>query len=150
MTIDKEKELLFLLLNDSSIHSVNIQGSQYLPIQRTFAQNLESIHHIPSHESKIINLMAVSNKGDRLYYSSKDKTIDLIHTSLAPPLPGSLIFNSLTTESSELSFYNYGIFAAILNKSEKRYLVFTSANSVDEAGSKRVSLTGFNELNTKF
>jgi hypothetical protein len=143
MAIDKDKDLLFLLLEDSSIHSVNIQGSQYLPIQRTFAQNLESIRYIPSHESKLINLMAVSNKGDRLYYSSKEKSIDLIHTSLAPPLPGSLLFNSLTKESVDLSFYNYGIFAAILSKSEKKFLVFTSANSVEEPESKRVSRIEF-------
>lgn len=140
MAMDKENEFLFILLKDSSIHSINIQGSQYLPVQRIYANNLESIHYISSQESNIINLMAVSNKGDRLYYSAKGKSIDLIHTRNAPPLPGSLLFNSLTNESSNLSMYNFGIFATILSKSEKKHLVFTSANSIEESESQRVSL----------
>lgn len=139
MAMDKENELLFMLLKDSSIHSVNIQGSQYLPIQRAHATNLESIHYISPLESNVINLMAVSNKGDRLYYSAKGNNIDLIHTRSAPPLPGSLLFNSLTNETSDLSMYNFGIFATILSKSEKKYLVFTSANSIEDSASNRVS-----------
>lgn len=138
MAMDKENELLFMLLKDSSIHSVNIQGSQYLPIQRAHATNLESIHYISPLESNVINLMAVSNKGDRLYYSAKGNNIDLIHTRSAPPLPGSLLFNSLTNETSDLSMYNFGIFATILSKSEKKYLVFTSANSIEDSASNRV------------
>lgn len=139
MVVDDKEKFIYFLLSDSSIHSVNIQGSGYLPIQRHNATNLESIHLIPKTESNHINLMAISNKGDRLYFSCKDKKIDLVYTRPSPPLPGSLLFNDLTKETSELSFYNHGVFAAVLGKSKRTYLVMTNANSIRDADSTPVS-----------
>lgn len=143
MVVDNDEKFLFLLLSDSSIHSVNIQGSSYLPIQRYNAANLESIHLISKTESKQISLMAVSSKGERLYFSCKDKTIDLIYTRSSPPLPGSLLFNNLTNELCELSYYNHGVLAAVLVKSEKKYLLFTTANSIRDGNSNPVSKKKF-------
>ncbi|KAI8054730.1 Nup133 N terminal like-domain-containing protein [Thamnidium elegans] len=147
MVVDNDEKFLFLLLSDSSIHSVNIQGSSYLPIQRYNATNLESIHLISKTESKQINLMAVSSKGERLYFSCKNKTIDLIYTRSYPPLPGSLLFNNLTNELCELSYYNHGVFAAVLVKSEKKYLLFTTANSIRDGNSNPTLVEDvYNEL----
>jgi hypothetical protein len=140
MVVDDKEKLLYILLSDSSIHSINIQGSHYSPIQRYNSSDLESIHLIPSTESKHINLMAVTNKGDRFYFACKNKSIDLIHTRPAPPLPGSLLFNQFTKETCDLSFYNHGVFSAILSKSDRKHLVFTSSNLIRDLDLKLVSL----------
>ncbi|KAI7879864.1 Nup133 N terminal like-domain-containing protein, partial [Mucor mucedo] len=135
LVVDNDQEFLYYLLNDSSIHSVDIGGSVYLPNQRFNGAQLESLHLIPKSESTKVNLMAISNKGERLYFSCKDKKIDLIYTRTSPPLPGSLLFNDLTKETCDLSFYNHGVFAAVLGKSKRSYLVMTNANSIpDENG----------------
>lgn len=137
--MDDDQEFLYYLLSDSSIHSVEIGGSVYLPNQRYNGVHLESLHLIPKTESTKVNLMAISNKGDRLYFSCKDKKIDLIYTRASPPLPGSLLFNDLTKETCDLSFYNHGVFAAVLGKSKRSYLVMTNANSIPDVNGTPVS-----------
>lgn len=143
MVVDNKQEFLYYLLTDSSIHSVDIQGSVYLPNERYMGTQLESLHLIPRTESTKVNLMAISNKGERLYFVCKDKKIELVYTRSAPPLPGSLLFNELTNQTCNLSFYNHGVFAAVLNKSKKAYLVMTNANSIQDKDETPVSFFFF-------
>jgi hypothetical protein len=141
MVLDDEAKLLYMLLEDASIHLVNVQGSQYLPLSRYKGTKLASIHLIPSSESKQLNLMAVAHNGDRLYFTYQKPNIIYKYTLPAPPLPGHLMFNQLTSEKSELSFYQPGVFITSLCKSEVRYIVFTSANAIETSESQHVSLS---------
>lgn len=141
IVLDDDAKLLYLLLEDASIHLVNIQGSQYLPLSRYRGSKLESIHLIPSSESKQLDLMAVANNGDRLYFVYQQPDIVYKYKRSAPPLPGSILFNKLSNEKTELSFYRLGVFIASLCKSDSKYLVLISANAIETSESQHVSLS---------
>jgi hypothetical protein len=149
MVVDDFTKVLFILLKDSSIHTVDIAGSNYLPIARhehntANGNTLESLHPVPEMESKQLNLIAVSNKGERLYFYSDTKKKRVEHKYTIPPpptLPGSLLFNNFAEQTCQKSFYDHGIFAAALSKSERKFLVLTGANLVKDTNdpSKSVS-----------
>lgn len=147
IVVDDHTKLLYILKADSSIHTVNIQ-TNYQPMaaykyDTTQGTTLEFIHHVPSTESKEYNLMAVSNKGDHMYFHCQGAVIELKHTRPAPTsLPGSLLLNQFTQQTCDLSFYNDGIFAATLAKSERKYLVLTAGGLISDTTdpSKSVSV----------
>lgn len=124
LVLDDADNLLYMLLSDSSIHVAAIEGIRYAPLQRYMGENLESIHLVQ--DTKKPSIMAVAKNGDRLFFQNEYPDIKLIFTRSAPPLPGSILFNNLTDQHADLSFYQQGIFASVLSKSEKHYLVLTN------------------------
>ncbi|KAI8643851.1 hypothetical protein BD408DRAFT_442321 [Parasitella parasitica] len=132
LALDEAEDLLYVLLSDSSIHVASIGGVRYVPLQRYMGRDLESICLVQ--DTKKPSLMAVAKNGDRLYFQYEYPNIKLKFTRSAPPLPGSILFNDLTDQHANLSFYQQGIFASIFSKSEKHYLVLTGTNfaSVEE------------------
>jgi hypothetical protein len=132
---------LILLLKTSSIHIVDIEGNNYLSVARydydteENGNTLQSLHPVTDVESNEVNFMAVSNKGDRLYFKNDmaAKTVELKHT-IAPPstLPGALFFNNFTEQSCDKSFYDHGVFVTALSKSERKHLVLSIATLVKD------------------
>lgn len=140
--LDDAAKYLFLLLSDSSICAVNIQGDQYLPYQRYTEKkyHLESIHLVSSGKDKS-KLMAISNHGDRLFYVFEEPAITFQYSRPAPPISGSLLFNRLSQESVDMSFYRHqGVVANVLGKSERSYLVFTAADIIAKADGTHVKV----------
>lgn len=76
MLVCNRTDSLVLLLEDSTIHTANISNDYYLPVARydhdieKSGNPLQSIHPVPELESAEVNFMAVSNKGDRLYFKN--------------------------------------------------------------------------------
>ncbi|KAI9484117.1 MAG: Nup133 N terminal like-domain-containing protein [Benjaminiella poitrasii] len=126
--VNNQEKILYLLLSDSSIHVVNICGDQYLSQERYVGKQLATIHLISLPHLKETRLMAVADNGDRFFFTCSSPNITLEYTCTSPPLPGSLIFNKMTNEQTELAFYNNGVFAAILCKSESKYFILTGSN----------------------
>lgn len=138
LVLDEANNLLYMLLSDSSIHVAKINGICYTPLQRYMGENLESIHLVQ--DTKRPSIMAVAKNGDRLFFQNEFPDIKLKFTRSAPPLPGSLLFNNLTEQHADLSFYNQGIFASVLSKAEKRYFVLTGTSFASLVDSKPVLL----------
>ncbi|KAL9555419.1 hypothetical protein MBANPS3_002359 [Mucor bainieri] len=141
LVLDEASELLYMLLSDSSIHVAQVRGTTYSLLKRYESQNLESIHLV--HDTKKPCLMAVASNGDRLFLQNENLDIQLIFTRPAPPLPGSLLFNDLTDQHADLSYYRQGVFAAVLAKSEKSYFVLTSTSVASVNESKPVLVEDF-------
>ncbi|KAI8371920.1 Nup133 N terminal like-domain-containing protein [Blakeslea trispora] len=126
-----KNDILYVLQDDSTIHAVNIKGSLYAPMQRYSGSDLASIHTVPNTESTRLHLMAVSEKGDRLYFRYQHPDFILVHTRPAPPLPGSYLFNALSQEQAKTAFYQQGTFSAVLSKAGKEFLVWICSDAID-------------------
>ncbi|KAI8994780.1 Nup133 N terminal like-domain-containing protein [Pilobolus umbonatus] len=131
MLLDNPQKILYILYDDSSIQSINVQGTQFVLNYQYKGTHLDSIHLIPPTELSNINFMAVTSSGNRRFFNSTRQSMTLIHTRIAPPLPGHLLFNNLTEESVDLSFYSYNIYAAVLSKSNKKYFIMLSTDHID-------------------
>ena len=130
MILDNQHKILYLLCGDSTIQSINIQGSQFTMNCQYKGTSIESIHLIPPTEIKNVNFMAVSSRGHRQYFYCTRQSITLIHTRLPPALPGHLLFNHLTEERINTAYYNYGIFGAVLSKSDKKFFMLLSTDLI--------------------
>ncbi|RCH91051.1 hypothetical protein CU098_004065, partial [Rhizopus stolonifer] len=133
-----DNDTLFVLQSDSSIHAVNIKGTLYSPVHRFEGSNLASIHVVPPTESSIVRIMAVSEKGDRHYLKYQYPEFTLYHTRSAPSLAGSLLFNGLMKEETEVSFYQQGVFGAVLSKSEKQFLIWSCPHLIESDQGKKL------------
>ncbi|GAN06654.1 hypothetical protein MAM1_0131c06141 [Mucor ambiguus] len=141
LVLDEAEELLYMLLSDSSIHVAQIRGTTYSLLKRYESQHLESILLVQ--DAKKPCLMAVAGNGDRLFLQNENLDIQLIFTRPAPPLPGSILFNNLTDQHADLCYYQQGLFAAVLAKSEKKYFVLTSTSVASVKESKPVLVEDF-------
>ncbi|KAK4510896.1 uncharacterized protein ATC70_000005 [Mucor velutinosus] len=141
LVLDEAGELLYMLLSDSSIHVAQIRGTTYSLLKRYESQHLESIHLVQ--DTKKPCLMAVANNGDRLFLQNESLDIQLIFTRPAPPLPGSILFNNLTDQHADLAYYQQGVFATVLAKSEKKYFVLTNTSVASVKESKPVLVEDF-------
>ncbi|KAL0136245.1 hypothetical protein V8B55DRAFT_1537705 [Mucor lusitanicus] len=141
LVLDEAGELLYMLLSDSSIHVAQIRGTTYSLLNRYESQHLESIHLVQ--DTKKPCLMAVANNGDRLFLQNENLDIQLIFTRPAPPLPESILSNNSTDQHADLCYYQQGIFAAVLAKSEKQYFVLTNTSVAFVKESKPVLVEDF-------
>lgn len=127
ISIDDEKKVLYVLLKNSTIHAVDIQGSNFIYGHAFKADDLEYIQTIPSSQSETADLIAVNHKGDRYYLSHRASGIGIVHKRLAPPVPGSLLFNKFVDKYLYRCFYNSRILASVCESNEK-YLLLTCPN----------------------
>ncbi|KAG0747127.1 hypothetical protein G6F57_004500 [Rhizopus arrhizus] len=127
ISINDEKKVLYVLLKNSTIHAVDIQGSNFIYGHAFKADDLEYIQTIPSSQSETVDLIAVNRKGDRYYLSHRASGIGIVHKRLAPHVPGSLLFNRFVDERLHRCFYNSRIFASVCESNEK-YLLLTCPN----------------------
>ncbi|CEP14001.1 hypothetical protein [Parasitella parasitica] len=136
LALDEAESFLYMLLSDSSIHVASIGGACYVPLQRYIGHDLETICLVQ--DTKKPSLMAVAKNGDRLFFQNEYPDLKLKFTRTAPSLPGSILFNDLTDQHADISFYQQGIFASILSKSEKHYLVLSSTSFASSVETKPV------------
>ncbi|CEJ01430.1 hypothetical protein RMCBS344292_15457 [Rhizopus microsporus] len=125
IALNNEEKILYILLKDSTIQAVDIQGNNFVYGHKFKATMVEDIQLVPTSESRIIDLIAIDGKGNRYYLSNKASGIGTVHERLAPPMLGSLLFNQFTNEALQHSFYDSGVFAAIVSKSSDNYLLLT-------------------------
>ncbi|PHZ17198.1 uncharacterized protein RHIMIDRAFT_232630 [Rhizopus microsporus ATCC 52813] len=125
IALNNEEKILYILLKDSTIQAVDIQGNNFVYGHKFKATMVEDIQLVPTSESRIIDLIAIDGKGNRYYLSNKAGGIGIVHERLAPPILGSLLFNQFTNETLQHSFYDSGVFAAIVSKSSDNYLLLT-------------------------
>ncbi|CAO3669253.1 unnamed protein product [Rhizopus microsporus] len=125
IALNNEEKTLYILLKDSTIQAVDIQGNNFVYGHKFKATMVEDIQLVPTSESRIIDLIAIDRKGNRYYLSNKASGIGVVHERLAPPILGSLLFNQFTNEALQHSFYGSGVFAAIVSKSSDNYLLLT-------------------------
>ncbi|RCI01323.1 hypothetical protein CU097_015113 [Rhizopus azygosporus] len=125
IALNNEEKILYILLKDSTIQAVDIQGNNFVYGHKFKATMVEDIQLVPTSESRIIDLIAIDGKGNRYYLSNKASGIGTVHERLAPPMLGSLLFNQFTNEALQHSFYGSGVFAAIVSKSSNNYLLLT-------------------------
>jgi hypothetical protein len=125
IALNNEEKILYILLKDSTIQAVDIQGNNFVYGHKFKATMVEDIQLVPTSESRIIDLIAIDGKGNRYYLSNKASGIGMVHERLAPPILGSLLFNRFTNETLQHSFYGSGVFAAIVSKSSDNYLLLT-------------------------
>ncbi|KAI8885654.1 hypothetical protein K501DRAFT_331815 [Backusella circina FSU 941] len=132
VAVDINNALLYLLLNDSTIHVITIAGKTYITNSKYKGKQLESLHAIPETESDTICLMAVTNTAERLYFKNVNNVLEVVHTEKAPSVHGALLFNHQSNEKVDLTYYHEGVFAAVLSKSEKSILVFAASEWTGE------------------
>ncbi|KAI8984107.1 hypothetical protein BDF20DRAFT_833639 [Mycotypha africana] len=141
--VDKCHNLLYTLRSDSSINVADVSENGYRPLF-TFTELpfLVSLHLVNNSTSNIKStIVAVAQNGQRHYlqFSSHQNSMTHKFTLPSPPIPGSLLFNALTTERLEYCYIDNEqlVFGASLCKADKRYLVLTACQLVDETAEGR-------------
>lgn len=130
ISVDNNKKLIYILLKDSTIQTVDIQGGDF-NYEHTFkAENIEYIQIIPSSQSKVVDLVAVNDKGDRYYLSNKASGLGLVQKRLAPPVYGSPLFHEFTDKYLHQCFSSTNTFGSIC-KSHENYLLLTCPNLME-------------------